>query len=127
MLRKLLLPLSAFALVLVIGFASTARADEFDLKTVFTINQPVEIPGHVVLPAGTYVIKRVSWINPVVQILNDSETAVYATVLAVPDVVSTPPDKTTFTFEESQPGSPVALRSWHYPGRITGYEFVDNR
>lgn len=37
-----------------IGFvaASSARADEWDKKTVLTFSQPVEIPGHV-LPAGT--------------------------------------------------------------------------
>ena len=37
-------------------FAPTARADEWDKRTVMTFNEPVEMPGQV-LPAGTYVFK----------------------------------------------------------------------
>ena len=73
----------AFGFMMLLGFQSTAKADDWDQKTTFTINQPVSVPGHVVLPAGSYVIKRVSFVNPVVQILDASESKVYATVLAL--------------------------------------------
>ena len=59
-----------------LGFQSNAMADDWDLKTSFSINQPVLIPHHVVLPAGSYVIKRLNTVTPVVQILNESETKV---------------------------------------------------
>ena len=37
--------------------ASNAKLDDWDKKTVVTFSQPVEIPGGIVLPAGTYVFK----------------------------------------------------------------------
>jgi hypothetical protein len=83
----------------------------------------VTIPGQVVLPAGTYIIKRLSTVNPVLQILNASETQVYATLLPVPESVSEPPDTPTFTFREMPQGTPVALKGFFYPGQLTGYEF----
>jgi hypothetical protein len=107
------------------GSLSTLKADDWDQKTVFTINQPVTIPGHVILPAGTYVIKRISAINPVLQILNESETTVYATVLTVPDFVDKPSDQPEFTFRETPEGSAAIMRSFRYPGHQIAFEFPD--
>ena len=76
--------IAGFALVAMLFSNSNAMADDWDQKTLFTINQPVSVPGHVVLPAGTYVIKRVNAMTPVVQVLNKSETKVYATVFPCP-------------------------------------------
>ena len=118
---------SALSLLVMLGFQSAAMADDWDHKTVFSINQPVLVPGHVVLPAGSYVIKRLNTVNPVVQILNESETKVNATVLPVTDFVADPPDKPKLTLQEMPEGSPVALKSWYYPGSQTAYEFVDER
>jgi hypothetical protein len=113
----------AFTLIAVVfGFQSKAMADDWDLKTTFSTNQPILIPGHLVLPTGSYVIKRLNTVTPVVQILNESETKVYATVLTNLDFVMNPPDKPVFTFQE-MPDGPPALKSWHYPGRQTAYEF----
>jgi hypothetical protein len=128
MTRKYFL-LPAFALITpILCFCATnAMADDWDQKTMFSINQPVSIPGHVVLPAGSYVIKRLSTVNPVVQILNASETQVYATVLPVPDFVMNPPDKPVFTFQEMPEGTPVALKTFHYAGEQTGYEFIGSQ
>jgi hypothetical protein len=121
---KILYLIPAFSLMLMLGFQSSAMADDWDHKTVFTINQPVVVPGHVVLPAGSYVIKRLNTVSPVVQILDQSESKVYATVLPIPDFVMNPPDKPTFTFQETTEGSPVALKSWIYPGSQTAYDFI---
>jgi hypothetical protein len=126
MMRKLFAPLALFAVLLVVGSASTLMADDWDQKTAFTINQPVSIPGHVVLPAGSYVIKRLEATTPVVQILNSTETRVFATLMPVPDFVQQPADKPTFTFQEMPEGSPAILRTWHYPGSQAGYEFVNS-
>src|SRR5580704_17947447 len=100
MTRRLSLMLSAFALVLMFSFSTAVRADDFNQKTIFTIYQPVTIPGQVVLPAGTYIMKRLSAVNPVLQITNDSETKVYATLQPIPESVSEPFDSPTFMFRE---------------------------
>jgi hypothetical protein len=125
MIRKLFVPLALFTVLLVLGSAWTVMADDWDQKTAFTINQPVSIPGHVVLPAGSYVIKRLEATTPVVQILNSTETHVFATLMPVPDFVQQPSEKSTFTFQEMPEGSPAILRTWHYPGSQVGYEFVN--
>jgi hypothetical protein len=125
--RKFFFFAGVLSLLFVLGFQSTAMADDWDHKTIFTINQPVLVPGHVVLPAGTYVIKRLDAVTPVVQILNESETKVYATVLPVPEFVVDPPDKPAFTFQEMPEGTAMALKSWIYPGSQTAYEFLPSK
>ena len=103
---------------------ANAKADESDKKTVVTFSQPVEIPG-MVLPAGTYVFRRISNIDPhVVQISNADETQVYATRLTIPDYRMDPADTTLIAFEERPNGSPQGIKSWFYPGETTGEEFV---
>jgi len=104
--------------------AASAKADEWNRKTIVTFDQPVEIPG-MVLPAGTYVFRRVSSTDPnVVQISGMDETHVYATVLAIPDYRMNPSDKAVITLEERANGSPRAMKSWFYPGDTAGEEFV---
>jgi hypothetical protein len=108
-----------------------ASADEWNRKTVVTFSGPVEIPGvHLagwsVLPAGTYVFKILdSQSNRhILQIFNEEETQVYATILAIPNYRLKATDKTVITFSERPAGQPEALRAWFYPGRNWGEEFV---
>jgi len=112
-------------------FAPSAQADAWNRKTVMTFSGPVEIPGvHLkgwgVLPAGTYVFKIMdSQSNRhIVQIFNEDETTVYATILAIPNYRLKATDKTVVTFRERPAGQPEALRAWFYPGRNWGEEFV---
>lgn len=112
-------------------FSPSARADEFDRKTVVTFSGPVEIPpvhlkGYRVLPAGTYVFKILdSQSNRhIVQIFSEDEKTVYATVLAIPNYRLKVTGKTVITFRERPAGQPEALRAWFYPGRQWGEEFV---
>jgi len=109
----------------------SARADEWNKRTVVTFGNPVEIPGvHLkgwgVLPAGTYVFKLVDTPGDrhVVQILNKDETIVYATILAIPNYRLTPTSRTVITFNEGIRDRPEALRAWFYPGANSGEEFV---
>jgi len=109
----------------------TAQADDWNRKTVITFNAPVEIPGvHLVgwgvLPAGTYVFKILDSLSDrhIVQIFNQDETTVYATILAIPNYRLKATDKTVMTFRERPAGEPEALRAWFYPGRNWGEEFV---
>jgi hypothetical protein len=112
-------------------FSSSAKADEWNRKTVITFSGPVEIPGvHLkgwrVLPAGTYVFKILDSQSDrhIVQIFNKAETQVYATILAIPNYRLKATDKTVVTFRERPAGQPEALRAWFYPGRQWGEEFV---
>jgi hypothetical protein len=111
--------------------APTARADDWNRKTVITFSGPVEIPGvHLagwgVLPAGAYVFKIMDSQSDrhIVQISNKDETTIYATILAIPNYRLKATDKTVITFRERPAGQPEALRAWFYPGRNWGEEFV---
>jgi hypothetical protein len=111
--------------------APMAKADDWNRKTVITFSGPVEIPGvHLkgwgILPAGTYVFKILDSQSDrhIVQIFNQDETAIYATILAIPNYRLKATDKTVITFRERPAGEPEALRAWFYPGRNWGEEFV---
>lgn len=58
------------------------------------------------------------------QIFNDKEDKVYATVLGIPNYRLQPAEKSEFTFWETPSGQVTALRSWFYPGDTYGVEFV---
>jgi hypothetical protein len=113
------------------AFSPNAKADDYDKKTTITFSGPVEIPpvyitGMRVLPAGTYVFKLVNSSSDrhIVQIFNQDQTMIYATILAIPNYRLTPKDKTVITFNEGLRGAPEALRAWFYPGANWGEEFV---
>jgi hypothetical protein len=113
------------------ALTTTAKADEWNKKTVITFSGPVEIPGvHLtgfgILPAGTYVFKILDSLSDrhIVQIFNKDETIVYATILAIPNYRLKATDKTVVTFRERPAGQPEALRAWFYPGANWGEEFV---
>ena len=113
------------------AFSPSARADDWDRKTVLTFSAPVEIPGvHLagwaVLPAGTYVFKILDSgaDRHIVQIFSKDELTIYATILAIPNYRLKATDKTVMTFRERPAGQPEALRAWFYPGHNFGEEFV---
>jgi hypothetical protein len=112
-------------------FSPSAKADDYDKKTTVTFSMPVEIPGvHIqgygVLPAGTYVFKLANSSSDrhIVQIFNQNQTKIYATILAIPNYRLRSTDKTVITFNEGLKGAPEALRAWFYPGANWGEEFV---
>ena len=112
-------------------FSPSAKADDHDKKTTLTFSQPIEIPpvhiqGYRVLPAGTYVFKLVnsSSNRHIVQIFNEDQTKIFATILAIPNYRLQPKNKTVITFNESVKGAPQAIRAWFYPGAHWGEEFV---
>ena len=109
-----------------LAFSPGVKADGWNKKTVVTFSQPVEIPGGIVLPAGTYVIKLLDSLSNrhIVQIFNQDQTHIYATILAIPNWRLDVTDKTVMTFGERAAGDPQAIRSWFYPGDNFGQEFV---
>ena len=106
----------------------SAKADDWNKKTTVTFSAPVEVPGvgAQILPAGTYVFKLLDSPSDrhIVQIFNQAEDHVYTTILAIPDYRMRATGKTVMTFKERAEGQPEALRSWFYPGREWGDEFV---
>ena len=113
------------------ALSPSAKADDYDKKTTVTFSGPVEIPpvyitGMRVLPAGTYVFRLLnsSSNRHIVQIFNQDQTRIYATILAIANYRLTPKDKTVITFNEGVRGAPEAIRAWFYPGANWGEEFV---
>jgi hypothetical protein len=106
-------------------FAIGVRADTWNKKTIVTFSDSVEIPGQV-LPAGTYVFKLADSVSDrhIVQIWTEDESQILATILAVPNYRVGPPDRSIFEFDERPADSPMALRSWFYPGDNIGQQFV---
>lgn len=117
-----------FAAIACLCFAFIApsiKASDWDKKTVFTFNAPVEVPGQV-LPPGTYVFKLLDTAadRHIVQVFNKDETRLIGTFLTIPDYRMSPPGKALITFEERPAGSPEAIKAWFYPGDNFGNEFV---
>lgn len=117
--------ISMCAALLCATFVMATRADSWDKKTIVTFSDAVEIPGQV-LPAGTYVFKLANSTSDrhIVQIWNEDESQILATIQATPSYRFDTPGRTILEFDERLGASPMALRSWFYPGDNTGQEFV---
>ena len=109
-----------------LSFSASVNADAWDKKTILTFNQSVEVPGDVVLPAGAYVFKLLDSASNrhIVQIFNEDQNHIYATVLAIPNYRLQVTGKTVITFVERPAGEPQAIKAWFYPGDNFGQEFV---
>ena len=109
-----------------LAFSAGVKADAWNKKTFVTFSQPVEVPGGVVLPTGTYVFKLLDSASNrhIVQIFNEDQNHIYATVLAIPNYRLRVTGKTVITFAERAAGEPPAIRAWFYPGDNFGQEFV---
>src|ERR1700733_12719959 len=108
-----------------VALSQSARADEWNKKTVMTVSEPIQVPNQV-LPAGTYVIKLLDSPSDrhIVQIFDKDQQHLQTTILAIPNYRIQPTGKTVFTFWETPPGQPKALRAWFYPGDNFGQEFA---
>jgi len=101
-----------------------AKADEWNKRTVLTVNEPIQIRDTYLEP-GKYVLKLYNSPSErhVVQIFNGDETHIINTVLAIPKERYETSGHTEFTFWETPAGKARALRSWFYPGDQIGQEF----
>ena len=123
---------SAFAavcclmLAMVLFVPTTTKASEWDLMTKFTVNHPFEVPGMTLQPNTRYTMRLLDspGVRNVVQILNADETKLLTQFMAISDERLEPVDKTTFTFIETEPGYPMPIKEWFYPGRNIGREFI---
>jgi hypothetical protein len=101
-----------------------AKADQWDKRTILTIDQPMQITDTYLDP-GTYVLKLAdsSSDRHIVQIFNADQTHIINTVLAIPNYRLHPTGNSQFAFWETPPGAAQALRAWFYPGDNFGQEF----
>ncbi len=122
--KQLVLAVASIGL-LGVAIAPSARADEWNKKTILTVNETIQVPNKV-LPPGKYVIKLLDSPSDrhIVQIFNGDETHLLTTILAIPNYRLQPTGKTVFGFWETPPGQPKALRAWFYPGDNFGQEFA---
>ena len=116
---------SLAALTLAVAFSPALNADVWNKKTLITTTESLQIPGKL-LPPGKYVLKLVeSQSNRhIVQVMNEAEDKVEATIIAIPNYRLQPTGNTRFGFWETPAGTPRALRSWFYPGDNFGQEFA---
>lgn len=122
--KHLVLAVASIGLLGVV-LAPGARADQWDKKTILTVNESIQVPNKV-LPPGKYVMKLMDSPSDrhIVQIFNADETHLITTILAIPNYRLQPTGKTVFGFWETPPGQPKALRAWFYPGDNFGQEFA---
>lgn len=102
-----------------------AKADEWNKKTIVTLNDSLEVPGTVLDP-GTYVFQLAD--SPsnrhIVQIWTADGQYLITTILAAPAYRVEAADRNIFELDERPAGMPMALRKWFYPGDNMGQEFV---
>lgn len=104
--------------------AFRAQADEWNKKTILTVNEPIQVTDTVLNP-GQYVLKLADSNSDrhIVQIFNSDQTHLINTVMAVPNYRLQPTGRSQFMFWETPPGTARALRAWFYPGDNYGQEF----
>jgi hypothetical protein len=102
-----------------------SSAYEWNKKSTLTAEQKIEFPG-VVLEPGVYIVRlrEGGEKRSLVEILNQDETQVLATVLAVADHRLRPDDSSEFTFHKVKGDGPQPVQTWFYTGDLVGLEFV---
>src|SRR5260370_2536792 len=106
-------------------FVPKVRADEFDKKTIVTVNEPIQVPGKV-LPAGTYVLKLLdSNDRTLVAIYNADGRDLITTIQGIPDYRMETPSKAILQLEERPEGQPKPLTNRFYPATNFSLEFAN--
>jgi len=118
--------IGCFVFALVLFTPAILHGDEWNRKTRFMVNQTTEVPGAVLEPNTRYVIKVLDSPSErhLVQIYNDDESKMLTMFMCAADERTEPTDKTVFTFIETQPGYPMPIKEWFYPGHLDGLEFI---
>ena|SRR5579884_742316 len=126
--KPMLLAFAALAVAAVILMPANLRADDFDLKTFITVDQPFQVPGATLAPNTQYILKRLDHYSTttnhhVLEVLS-SDGKVISTFFAASAERLEPTGKTVLSFYETAPGFARPVYQWFYPGRLIGYEFI---
>jgi hypothetical protein len=103
-------------------FTSPAQADEWDKKTLLTIDQPTQVFNTYLAP-GTYMFRLLDWDRHIVEVATQDRSRVLSIIIAIPAYRVALSGDAQFTFWETPPGTPKAIRKWYYPGDHDGQEF----
>ena len=129
--RPLAIRLSIITAALLMYFGSLGstglRADDFDLKTYITVNQPFQVPGAELKPNTRYILKRLDHgtTDPhVLQVWTGDGRHLISTFIAASAERLEPTGKTVLTFYETANGYARPVHKWFYPGRLIGYDFI---
>jgi hypothetical protein len=110
----------------------TLQADQWNKKTVLTVNEAIQMPScctpdhTVTLQPGEYVMVLVDSMSDrhIVRVFDKDQKNVITTILAIPNYRLKPTGKTVLQYWEVPAGQPKALRAWFYPGDNFGQEFA---
>jgi LPXTG-motif cell wall-anchored protein len=104
--------------------ARRANADQWNKRTVLTVNETIQVRDTVLEP-GQYVFRLLNSDSDrhIVQIFNGDQSRLIDTVFAVAKERAHLTGDSQFTFWETPPGTAKALRAWFYPGDAIGQEF----
>jgi hypothetical protein len=118
--------LGCFIVTLLILAPAYLRGDEWNRATKFEVSQPFEVPGMALQPNTRYVIRLLDSPSTrnVVQIYNEDQTKMLTMFMGISSERSEAADHTVFSFIETEPGNPLPIKEWFYPGRTIGLEFV---
>ena len=111
--------------VLVAGIGGTARAQTSDYRTYFTFTTPVTLPG-VTLPAGRYLFRLAdpNSSRKVISVLSEDGKTPLAMLHTIPNQLMKAPQDPEIRFMETSGNMPPAIKTWWYPGKAIGYEFI---
>ena len=116
----------ALAFVVSLAGASAGAQEPTNQITYFTFSAPFELPGGKTLPAGKYVFKIVD--SPsnrhIVQVMSQDQKQMHATLMAIPAQRQDPANEPEVRFMEAAANTAPAIRTWWYPGRSMGHEFI---
>jgi hypothetical protein len=126
------LALTAFAGCLSVALAPTVHADQWNKKTILTVNEPIQLPScctpdhTVTLQPGEYVLMLVDSMSDrhIVRVFDKDQQHVITTILAIPNYRLKPTGNTVLQYWEVPAGQTKALRAWFYPGDNFGQEFA---
>ena len=126
MIRTKLFTACALAFVVSLAGTSATAQEPANQITYFTFSAPFELPGGKTLPAGKYVFKIVD--SPsnrhIVQVMSEDRREMHATLMAIPAQRAEASDEPEVRFMEAEANAAPAIRTWWYPGRSIGHEFI---
>lgn len=126
MIRTKLFTACALAFVVSLAGTSAAAQEPVNQLTYFTFSAPFELPGGKTLPAGKYVFRVMD--SPsnrhIIHVMSEDEREMHATLMAIPAQRMEAADEPEVRFMEADANAAPAIRTWWYPGRTIGHEFI---
>ena len=107
------------------GISGVAHAQPADYRTYFTFSAPVTLPG-VTLPAGRYLFRLADpdGSRKVISVLSADGKTPLAMLHTIPNQLPQAPRDAEIRFMETPANVPPAVKTWWYPGKSIGYEFI---